>query len=131
MDDLSLGTRQMSASHVLTAIADLFFAAKVDATLKPLGYAVVRTSSAEEITAATADGLPACLVLDLDHRGLDAMQLIERLKGEAGPPVRILAYTNHGNVDGIRRALALGADKVVARSELSAHLQQLIATLTA
>ena len=121
----------MPDAHVLTAISDLFFAAKVDATLKPLGYAVVKTNTAQEIAAAAADGPPACLVLDLDHRGLDAMQLIERLKGETGPPVKILAYTNHGNVDGIRRALALGADKVVARSELSAHLPQLIATLTA
>jgi len=120
----------MPAAHVLTAISDLFFAAKIDATLKPLGYAVVKTNTAQEIAAAAADG-PACLVLDLDHRGLDAMQLIERLKAETGPRVRILAYTNHGNVDGIRRALALGADKVVARSELSAHLPQLVATLTA
>jgi len=120
----------MSTTRVLTAISDLFFAAKVDATLRPLGYAVVKTTGAEEIAEALSEGAPGCLVLDLDHRSLDAMQLIELLKGEAGPPVRILAYTNHSNVDGIRRALALGADKVVARSELSAHLPQLIATLT-
>ena len=108
----------MPTAHVLIAITDLFFAAKVDATLKPLGYAVVKVGSAEEIAAAVPEGVHT------------AMQLIERLKGEADLPVAILAYTNHGNVDGIRRALALGADKVVARSELSAHLPRLITSLT-
>ena len=120
----------MPTPHVLIAITDLFFAAKVDATLKPLGYTVVKVGSAEEIAATVPEGSTACLVLDLDHRGMDAMQLIERLKGEPGLPVAILAYTNHGNVDGIRRALALGADKVVARSELSGHLPRLITSLT-
>jgi CheY-like chemotaxis protein len=121
----------MPAVRVLTAISDLFFAAKVDATLRPLGYEPVKTSSVDDIVAALAEGARGCLVLDLDHRALDAMQVIEQLRREVDPPVKILAYTNHSNVDGIRRALALGADKVVARSELAAHLPQLIATLTA
>jgi CheY-like chemotaxis protein len=120
----------VSAPVVLTAIADLFFVAKIQASLKPHGYTVVKLGSAAEIFAALADGTPACLVIDLDNGRIDAMQIIERLKGDPEVRVPVLAYTNHGNVEGIRRALALGADKVVARSELSAHLPRLVAGLS-
>ncbi|MGD2062163.1 MAG: response regulator [Nitrospirota bacterium] len=121
----------MPSPTVLTAISDFFFAAKVEATLKAHGYTVVKAGSAADIDREITDDAPACLVIDLDHKRLDAMQVIEQLKGDTAVRLRVLAYTNHGNVEGIRRALALGADKVVARSELSAHLPQLVAGLSA
>ena len=121
----------MSSPIVLTAIADLFFAAKVEATLRPHGYTVVKVGSAAEIASAIADDVPHCLILDLDNGRVDAMEIIERLKGDSEGRLPILAYTNHSNVEGMRRALALGADKVVARSELSSYLPQLVAGLTA
>jgi DNA-binding response OmpR family regulator len=118
----------VSARTILTAIADFFFAAKVEATLKAHGYTVVKAGDAESITDTIAEGTPTCLIIDLDNGKLDAMQVITRLKADS-ERVPILAYTNHSNVDGIRQALALGADKVVARSELSAHLPRLVAGL--
>jgi DNA-binding response OmpR family regulator len=121
----------VSNTVVLTAIADLFFAAKVEASLRPHGYTVIKAGSAAEITAAIADDAPCCLVLDLDNGRVDAMEIIERLKGDTDVRLPILAYTNHSNVEGMRRALALGADKVVARSELSSYLPQLVAGLSA
>jgi CheY-like chemotaxis protein len=121
----------VSSAIVLTAIADLFFAAKVEASLRPYGYTVVKTGTVAEIISAIAAEAPCCLILDLDNGRIDVMEIIAGLKGNPDAPLPILAYTNHSNVQGMRRALDLGADKVVARSELASYLPQLIAGLSA
>ncbi|RMF85082.1 MAG: hypothetical protein D6739_04995 [Nitrospirae bacterium] len=110
-------------AHCLLCTHDLFFRTKLETQLAAAGHTAAAAGDLEALGAPEGE----LLVLDLDHRGLDAFEAVARWKGSGRP---LLAYTNHANVAGMRRAMELGADKVVARSEIAAHLAGLVERLT-
>ncbi len=119
-------------SVVLTAVDDLFFVAKIDHALAQAGLTRETVSSAEAVLAARQAGRGVLLILDLGHRGLDPMGLLAAVKADpAGRDLPVLAYVSHVDRERRARAEALGADKVVARSEFSARLPKLVAGLVA
>ncbi len=113
---------------VLLAVHDLFFTAKLEALLRQTGH-TPRKGGGDPVAEA-ADAPPDLLILDLDASHLDPLDLLRRWKGEEATAERpVLAYTNHSNVEGMRRAMELGAEKVVARSEIAVHLPGLVERL--
>jgi len=114
---------------VLLAVHDLFFTAKLEALLRQAGHTPVQGGA--DPPAVAAGSLPDLLIVDLNATHLDPLDLLRRWKAEpATTGVPVLAYTNHANVDGMRQAMELGAEKVVARSEIASHLPGLVARLT-
>jgi len=114
---------------VLLAVNDLFFTAKLEALLRQAGHTPEKGGA--DPVAAAANGPPDLLIVDLNATHLDPVDLLRRWKeGAATQGCPVLAYTNHANVDGMRQAMELGAEKVVARSEIAAHLPGLVARLT-
>ncbi len=114
---------------VLLAVNDLFFTAKLETLLRQAGHTPQKGGGDPLAAAETAP--PDLLIVDLNASHLDPLDLLRRWKaGEATATLPVLCYTNHANVDGMRQAMELGADKVVARSEIAAHLPGLVTRLT-
>ncbi len=117
---------------VLLAVNDLFFTAKLEALLRQAGHTPQKGGGSDALLASATAAPPDLLIVDLNASHLDPLDLLRRWKaGETTAALPVLAYTNHTNVDGMRQAMELGAEKVVARSEIAAHLPGLVARLTA
>ena len=70
---------------------------------------------------------PVLVVVDLTLRMDDAVAVISTIRAtDSGAPVSILAFGAHVAVDTRQQALQAGADRVVAKSEFSNHLPDLI-----
>jgi hypothetical protein len=94
----------------IAAIApELFFASKIDATLKAAGH---------EVTSAIGHDTELVIV-DLDNAGPDA--------APAGVPR--LGFYSHVDVDKRRAAEAAGFDLVVPRSRMAREMPDLVASL--
>jgi len=94
---------------------DLFFASKIDATLRAAGHDV------EILQAQPADDAVAdVLIVDLDSAGAD-------VAGPRGIPR--LGFYSHVDVDTRRRAEEAGFDLVVPRSRMAREMPALVASL--
>lgn len=118
----------MQQPTVVAVIDDLFFQAKVDTALQQMGVAaqVVPDGGALH-DSLRSGGAPALVIVDLTLRGADATALIGDLRAlPQGNSVPILAFGSHIAVDVRKRALEAGASQVVAKSEFSRRLPQLV-----
>jgi hypothetical protein len=102
-------------ARVLAIAPDLFFASKIDATLRAAGHEVTIASSPAE-----GKGEADVLVVDLDAAGSDVH----------GPPgVPRLGFYSHVDVETRRRAEEAGFDLVVPRSRMAREMVDLVASL--
>jgi CheY-like chemotaxis protein len=112
----------------LVAAGNLFFVAKIDHGLAQAGVAREDVATAEAALAARRAGRGDLLILDLGHRGQDALDFLAAVKSDpAGRDLPVLAYVAHVDEARRARAEALGAERVVTQGELSAKLPRLLA----
>jgi DNA-binding response OmpR family regulator len=120
--------------HVLALEKDLFFAVKMRDTLRHHGIEVktARTLAAFEQglqpqqAQAGADGQserPALVIVNIATTGVDWEAAI-RLARAAGYPV--LAFGSHMDLDARARAIAAGAQRVVANSKFTSDMVGLV-----
>jgi hypothetical protein len=104
-------------ARVLALVPDLFFASKVEETLRAAGHDV--TIVAE---LGTVESRPAAdvLVVDLDQT--------RELPAAGGGPPR-LGFYSHVEAETRRRAEQAGFDLVVPRSRMAREMPQLVASL--
>ena len=103
-------------ARIAALAPDLFFASKIDATLKAAGHDVSLLTGADQAASAQAD----VLVVDLDQAGPD-------VAAPAGIPR--LGFYSHVDVDTRRRAEEAGFDLVVPRSRMAREMPDLVASL--
>ena len=99
-------------ARIAAVAPDLFFASKIDATLRAAGHDVelIQPASAAEVSADV-------LIVDLDSSGADV----------ATPPgVPTLGFYSHVDVDTRRRAEEAGFDLVVPRSRMAREMPALV-----
>ena len=118
----------MQQPTVVAVIDDLFFQAKVGTALQQLGVAAQVVPDGGALHDSLQSGsAPALVIVDLTLRGADATALIRDLRAlPHGNSVPVLAFGSHVAVDVRKRALEAGASQVVAKSEFSRHLPQLV-----
>lgn len=120
----------MTVPAALIVIDDLFFLAKVRATVEHLRVCPVvlthGTAVQEYLQSATPP--PAVVILDLSLRADDAVEVIRTIR-RGGKTVPILAFGAHVAVESRKQALAAGAEQVVTRAELSRNLLALLQPL--
>src|ERR1044072_5322221 len=89
--------------------------------LKAEAYRVQAFTNGAEFIASDPDGRLACILLDIDLRGLDGVGVLEAL-GERGLRVPVVVITGQGDVPTAVRAMRLGAvnfiEKPYAAEEL-------------
>src|SRR5687768_14853823 len=102
-------------ARVLAIAPDLFFASKIDATLKAAGHDVTIVSAAGQ-----GGDPPDVVIVDLDSAGADAAV-------PAGVPR--LGFYSHVDVDTRRAAERAGYDLVVPRSRMAREMPALVESL--
>ncbi len=113
--------------RILALTPDLFFSTRIQSALERAGHAVrlVETSDAEVVEEAVWESNPALAILDIGATGWAWESVLSLLHG-AAPALPILAFGSHMNVDATRQAQALGATRVVAKSEFVNNLLNLV-----
>jgi len=101
-------------ARVVAVAPDLFFASKIDATLKAAGHDVTIVGK------GPVTGDPEVVIVDLDNAPADVAVPL-------GAPR--LGFYSHVDVDTKRRAEDAGFDLVVPRSRMAREMPQLVASL--
>ena len=117
----------MELQTVLVVIDDLFFLSEVQTILAQLGMAAKVVADPDTLRHCVEDTTPALAVVDLTLRTGTAVDLIRAIRAtDRGCTLPILAFGAHVAVDTRQQALQAGADHVVAKSEFSKRLPDLI-----
>lgn len=116
--------------HVIAAVADLMFTAKISAAAKQAGCAVRFLQQQDRLLTAVretpAESAPLVIV-DLNHLTLKPVEFIAALRATpetAGASV--LAYLSHTQVDLKRAAEQAGCDLVLPRSIFSQNINEIL-----
>ncbi|HLB03171.1 MAG TPA: response regulator [Nitrospiria bacterium] len=113
--------------YLLAVVDDLLFHSKIQGLLSPHGYTVKVIPDPVAAADHARRQRPALVIIDLGLGHGDPFELIKVIKGELALPV--LAYTRHTDLTGMQKAMALGCDKVVARSEFFDNIAILVESL--
>ncbi len=108
--------------------SDLFFVAKVTATLGHAGYTTRAIRRAEEFGAALARDAPAVALVNTQARGIDWRAAIAAAI-TAGVPV--IAFGAHVDLETQAAARAAGATRVISNSKLASDLVGIVARVVA
>jgi two-component system cell cycle response regulator DivK len=112
---------------VLVLVDDLFFLSKIQTTLRHIGMSAQVLTSPQALGDYLRTATPALAVIDLTLRVAAAVDLIGIIRAEPlARDVPILAFGPHVAADAQRQARQAGATQVVAKSEFSRHLPDLI-----
>ncbi|MCZ7574657.1 MAG: hypothetical protein M5U01_39405 [Ardenticatenaceae bacterium] len=114
----------MEQLTILSLVNDLFFSVRVETALGGAGYRVVGASD-EQVAEVVRREHPALVIVDIGGFGLDWESAIRAVK-VARPAVPVLAFGSHMDLGARQRALAAGADRVVAKSKFVESLTDLV-----
>jgi CheY-like chemotaxis protein len=114
------------AATIVALVEDLFFLAKIRETAKAIGVTVV-TADARRGPTAIAEARPQAIFLDLNSRGLPAVDWIRALKSDPGTrPIPIVGFASHVQEQLISAARDAGCDSIMARSAFTRQLPDLL-----
>lgn len=115
-------------ARILALTPDLFFSTRISSALQHLNHTVriVDSDDPEAIDEALFALNPALAILDIGAAGVWNWQQILTGLREGAPEVPVLCYGSHMDVDATKRALELGAARVVARSEFVNNMGNLV-----
>lgn len=117
------------AATIVACVEDLFFLAKIQETAKAVGATVV-TMDARRGPTAIAEAQPQAIILDLNSRGLSAVDWIRALKADpATRSIRIVGFVSHVQEELIAAARTAGCDSIMARSAFTKQLPDLLRSL--
>jgi CheY-like chemotaxis protein len=100
---------------------DLIFTSRIAGTALTLGLKVAAFRSQQALEEVAADQAPRCVILDLNHPGLNVGELVPRLKALAGPPC-VVGYGSHVHTAALTAARDAGCDVVLPRSKFVEEL---------
>jgi DNA-binding NarL/FixJ family response regulator len=117
------------AATIVTLVEDLFFLAKIRETAKAVGVTVLM-ADARGGSAGIAELHPLAIILDLNSRGLAAVDWIKALKSDSATrAIRIVGFVSHVQERIVADARAAGCDAVMARSAFTKQLPDLLRSL--
>jgi CheY-like chemotaxis protein len=116
----------MSAARKIGCVVqDLFFSARIHATAKALGVAVVDVKP-DDLLAWCHEAKPDLVILDLHGTG-EPIECARALKADpATRDVPLVGFYSHVDEDVRRAAGAAGIDRVMPRSAFTARLADLL-----
>ncbi len=111
--------------RVLAVVSDLFFSSKLIEAAKRCGLTLEFVKDPEEVLEKAKEK-PTLIVFDLNFDAAEPVNLIAKLKGNAGTKgVSLLGYLSHIQVELKQSAQDAGCDMVMARSAFSQNLTQI------
>jgi len=118
--------REPNDKTILVAVNDIFFYTKLRDVLLPLGYALERARTQQEVPEKAVALRPVAMIVNMNDPALNGMRALEDVRGRPGSVLPVLAFANHEEVDTWRRAKVLGVTKIVSRNEFSSRTRELI-----
>lgn len=112
-----------TGARALLLDPDLFFAVKVSAGLKRIGFETLTTRTAEDWARHLAAERFAVALVNISARGVDWVEAIHVARA-AGAPV--IAYGSHVETEAHAQARAAGATRVIANSKLATDLPGIV-----
>ena len=105
---------------------DLFFTVKINESAKRAGLAIEFVKS-EKDAVDRAKTNPALVIIDLNCRSVDPLELVGKLKSSAETKgIRLIGYLSHIQGELKQKAQEAGCDMVLARSAFSQNLPQIL-----
>lgn len=112
---------------LVLALTDLLFGARIRAAARANDVEVVVHRTPAELIGAAVEHAPHRILIDLDARAYDSVNVIRSLKGDARTrDTEVVAFVSHVREDAIRAARDAGADRVLARSAFVRQLPDLV-----
>jgi DNA-binding NtrC family response regulator len=108
--------------------SDLFFVAKVSATLAHAGYTMRTVRRAEDFAAALEHERPMVALVNTQARGIDWRTAIAAARAANVP---VIAFGAHVDLETQAAARAAGATRVISNSKLASDLIGIVARVVA
>lgn len=106
--------------------SDLIFTTKVTSTARSLGHQVLVAGNAELACQMITQWKPRLVLVDLAAGALAEPAALVAYRKLAGPETTLLAFGSHVDTAKLAAAEAAGCDPVLARSQFSARLPELL-----
>jgi CheY-like chemotaxis protein len=117
------------ATAVVTIVDDIFFLAKIQETARQMGV-TAHAANAASAVREVAEAQPRAVILDLNHRGFSALEVVRSLKADpAARSIPIIGFVSHVQADLVHAARIAGCDQVMARSAFTQQLPALLRKL--
>ena len=114
---------------ILLVVEDLLFLSKIQQTAQAVQVLAEPVDPARIGERAAQAGVQA-VVVDLNHRTANAVEVVRQLKSETGTRgVRVVGFLSHVQVELAAAARGAGCDLVLPRSAFSQRLPQLLREL--
>lgn len=115
-----------TSTRILAVVEDLFFVVKISDSAKRAGLACEFFKSADLVLEKTQAERPLMVIVDLNSRSVNAVDLIARMRAvESLKGLSIVAFVSHVQGELKQAAQDAGA-MVLARSAFSANLPDLL-----
>ncbi len=112
----------MRSKKILAVLDDLMFTVKINDLAKRAGLTTDFLKSEHDVLERAKEN-PALIIIDLNARCVQAVELIQKLKAAAETKgVSILAFVSHVQGELKQQAQEAGCDMVLARSAFSTNL---------
>ena len=112
--------------RVVAAVNNLFFVGKLQSAAKQASVELTFASSEDDLLEKVRAGTEL-VVLDLGDQDMDTVEAIKKLRSVPETArVPMVAFVRHTDPDRAEQARRAGCDKVMARSEFSAQLVDLL-----
>ncbi len=117
---------------VLSVVDDMFFSARIESTAKLAGVRLIQICDARQLEKVLEESVPQMIILDLNSKACEPLDTVRRIKADARlSQTGIVGFLSH-----VQRGLELdarqaGCDQVMPKSEFSAHLGKMLASLRA
>ena len=114
---------------VLIVNDDLFFTARIESTLRKLGYQVEIAGNLPTTLTMVQQFAPILTIVNFGSERVQPYAVVRQLKAQPNP-APILGFLSHVKIPAVRQEVReAGCDLLVANSALSLRLPQLVAKL--
>lgn len=97
---------------------NIFFSSKIAQNLKASGIDAKTFGNPDALKQAQATEPAETVLVNLNARGYDPVEMIQALKRDDHPPT-VIAFCGHSDTETLEKGKQSGADKVVANSAIT------------
>jgi PleD family two-component response regulator len=117
----------MMSRNVIAAVDDLFFASRIRAVAEHLNISIRFAKSAEDALKSAKTERPDLIIVDLNSRRCEPLELAKRLKSdEQLRSLALLGFFSHVQTELKQQALQAGYDELLPRSIFSQKLSEIL-----
>ena len=112
--------------RIVAAVSDLMFTVKINDAAKKVGLHVDFVKSEKDVLEKAGEH-PTAIIIDLNCRDINPLDVIPKLKGNLDfKSISLIGYLSHVQGDLKKQAHDAGCDIVMTRSAFSQNLGQIL-----